>query len=185
MDEMRRRYRKGDDMTRHIRQGARVKIEALGLDGSTILHTMERAVETIWTQEQDGEVLALVQTREDMDDAVEPWRVLVDPDDLYDPDVWDGELDRSLVVLDIVAELGDVSGPARLACLAALRTMVEHDASPEALMDVWRRSGEECDSMSARCVRMAYRAHEAIDREEETYIADRLLTLSGPRKEKR
>ena len=183
-------------MTRHIRQGARVKIEALGLDGSTILHTMERTVATIWTQEQDGEVLALVQTRQDPDGGgarcrsacgrvVEPWRVLVDPDDLYDPDVWDGELDRSLVVLDIVAELGDVSGPARLACLAALRTMIEHDASPEALMDVWRRSGEECDSMSARCVRMAYRAHEALDREEETYIADRLLTLSGPRKDKR
>ena len=183
-----RGYTKGDTLTTYIKKGARVRIEALGLDGSTIPHVMRQATETILTQEQpDGEVLALVQNPDGehvLDLA--PWRVLVSPEDLYDPDVWDGELDRSMVVLDIVSE-ASLTGPSgRQALLGALRTLIELDASPEALMDAWRRAGAGCDSVAARCVRMAYEAAQAIDKDEpEIEIADRMLTLAGPRRKRR
>jgi len=179
-------------MKKYIRQGAKVKIEAVGLDGSIIHHTMKRAVATLWTQQKGGEVLALVRTRGYMDpddDPVEPWRVLVSPDDLYDPYAEHRELDRSLVVLNLLSEVASSLGSGgRVALTEALRTLINHDIGSEDILEMWRRSGEECEGLSARCVRMRYKAHEAIDREEEkeeTYIADRLLTLSGPRQEKR
>ena len=183
-----RGYTIGDTLTTYIKKGARVRIEALGLDGSTIPHVMRQATEAFFVQEQpDGEVLALVQNL-DGEQALDrtPWRVLVSPEDLYDPDVWDGELDRSMVVLDIVSESSSAGPSGRQALLGALRTLIELDASPEALMDAWRRAGADCESVTARCVRMAYEAAQAIDKDDpEIEIADRMLTLAGPRRKRR
>ena len=168
-------------MTTYIKAGSEVQILALGLDGGYICHDIRQDVEIIW-RSAETEDSVLVQAQSSDTDQI--WTILLHPDDLVDPDVWDGELDRGLVLLDILQEVEDVAPSARLCLLAALRSMVEHDASPEAIMDVWRTAAKDCDSMAARCVRMAYCAAQSIARADEDDIADRMKTLSGP-KEKR
>ena len=170
-------------MTTYIRAGAEVQIQALGLDGSYICHDMRQDAKVLWrgVEEADGWVGVQAASM----DSGQVWTLLVHPDDIVDPDVWDGELDRGLVLLDILQEASDVAPSARRCLLAALRSMVEWDASPEAIMDAWRTAEKDCDSMAARCVRMAYCAAQSIARADGGEdIADRMKTLSGP-KEKR
>lgn len=169
-------------MTTFIKAGAEVQILALGLDGGYICRDLRQDVEIIW-RSAETEDSVIVQAQSSTDKQI--WTILVHPDDLVNPDVWDGELDLGLVLLDILEEVEDVAPSARLCLLAALRSMVEHDASPEAIMDVWRTAAKDCDSMAARCVRMAYCAAQSIARaDEDDNIADRMKTLAGP-KEKR
>lgn len=176
-------------MTTYIKAGAEVQIQALGLDGSYIFHDLRQDVKVLWrgVEPAGGWVMAQAASM----DSGQVWTLLVQPDDLVDPDVWDGELDRGLVLLDILEEVNSIPAMApRAAVKAALRSMVEQEWTPEAIMDAWRRSKTKRGSLSARCLRMAYAASEEPGQsmqqqdDEDDNIADRMKTLSGP-KEKR
>lgn len=180
-------------MTTYIKAGAEVQIQALGLDGSYICHDLRQAVKVLWRgveagllSHRRGWVMVQVASM----DSGQVWTILVHPDDLVDPDVWDGDLDRGLVLLDILEEVNSIPAMApRAAVKAALRSMVEQEWTPEAIIDAWTRSKTKRGSLSARCLRMAYAASQepgqAIPQDDEDdNIADRMKTLSGP-KEKR
>ena len=191
-------------MTTYIKAGSEVQILALGLDGGYICHDIRQDVEIIWrSAETEDSVLVQAQSS----DTEQIWTILAHPDDLVDPDVWDGELDRGLVLLDILQEVNSIPAMApRAAVKAALRSMVEQEWTPEAIMDAWRSSKTKRGGLPARCVRMAYAASQELGRaihgprpewgdasreaaawhaaDEGDNIADRMKTLSGP-KEKR
>lgn len=91
---------------------------------------------------------------------------------------------QALEVLRILDAAVLCNDGARLALVAALRRMIAEDWTAQAISAAWARTATG-GTTNRRCIRMAYEAAQTPDGTNLDEIADRMITLAGPRRRRK